>query len=286
MNCVKCKSQIADDAEFCPVCGRNQKGKQKKPFFVLFVITLLLLLAALSFIIFNRSGDKQYKKIEGPGAGSPVEAAANYLEAMKNCDIDGMLSCCAIESVVDNWNEEAYFDKYNGLGCYGEIFLQNTNFDTGINYERRRAEFFTQINQQLMRIAGITWNYIPASNLDIVNQDGLDQSIATDIDSYAATIGNIKELSASDLFDEDTCQEIDYSLEKQKEKDLPIYGIDDLTPVALSFECNGDTYIFFATACEYDGRWYILEFQGLYGKKYVPASLDDDATALGIVQQN
>ena len=52
---------------------------------------------------------------EGAGFSSPEEAVEAYLEYMNQGDIQGMLSCFAIESYVEHMDPEAYLTYIGGV---------------------------------------------------------------------------------------------------------------------------------------------------------------------------
>ncbi len=179
MICANCGNQIPNNATVCPLCGMqyiqnnaqaqpvyqpaaqpiyqaaSSTEKKKKSFFPAFIITLAMLVIAVVILVITGLKPKKggsgnsSASIEGNGFKSPVAAAEHYLEALRDCDVNEMLSCCAIESLVDNYDAVACAERLTALMPTVEVYVQESDFDRSLNIERRRAYLANQISRNI-----------------------------------------------------------------------------------------------------------------------------------------
>lgn len=156
--CTGCGTQLADEAQFCSVCGKRTEEPQaqaggaggkgqpqagaggagenrqppaapdartakKGPGWILFLL-LGFAAAAIVMVILLATGILRMDlggsepRLEGEGFDSPEEAAVAYAEYLKKGDLEGMLSTFAVESYVDNFDLEAYCELLGNFQLY------------------------------------------------------------------------------------------------------------------------------------------------------------------------
>lgn len=62
MFCQNCGKEIADDAAFCPVCGKQIKGKKSRKKFLIGGIIIFVIIIAFCAVIPDESEDSDFQK--------------------------------------------------------------------------------------------------------------------------------------------------------------------------------------------------------------------------------
>ena len=91
----------------------------------------LLIIFASVFFAFSLSA----QTFEGKGFASPEKAVKEYLNAIKECDYDKIVSCYAIESYVKKYDVEQFIKRLNCATVTMQMIYPKDNFlnQIGIN---------------------------------------------------------------------------------------------------------------------------------------------------------
>ena len=245
------------------------------------LLAVILLIAG----VFSAGG----KTIEGPGYSTPEEAAEAYLTALRDQDVDAMVAAFAVESYAANYDFEAMVERINSYNINLDMPFPNTNdYTRQMNAERRRDGIVSQIIFQYMLYnAPDALNNGAAVTFD--DSDALSdfaKGFERDTEDYifddlvitaSLSTENIAEDTSWEDLPEDILEDIpEESLDRllalylsdanqeNIERLAEIFGVEDgdVVNVAVFFEADGDTWVFFPQVIQYDGRWYLQVLQG------------------------
>jgi hypothetical protein len=221
-----------------------------------------ILLAAILLIagVFSAGG----QKIEGPGFASPEDAAKAYLEALRDQDVDAMLSTFAVESYVAHYDLEAMVERLKAYMPNLEIRLPNTNeYNRQLNIASRRNQLAAMIVNQY-----IYYNAPDAlsDGAPIMFEDS--GKIADFIEDLERDTGDyvFADLEIGDTLEPEDVSDMymtDMNLENIA-RQAKTFGADedDVANVAITFEADGEDWVFCPQAVRYDGKWYLQSAQG------------------------
>lgn len=236
--------------------------------------------------------------IKGPGFDTPEDAAEAYLTALRDQDIDAMISCFAVESYADHYDFEYMTERINAYYYSWDMPYPNTSeYNRMLNIEGRRGGIVKQIMIQYMYynapealnngaqvyyedrgalsdfiddFGDATQEYV-FSDLNVIaalSSEGLSDDPK---DALDALLEKLPEDVRDELTDEVPEDEIEYMLglylseENQTNlaRQVKAFGakIDDVASVAIIFEGSGDTWLFCPQAIRYDGKWYLQLLQ-------------------------
>lgn len=259
---------------FCPKCGatipdadNKEKSGSKVVKNILLVLLILVLMAvsglgtAAYMTFHNKTSGATY---EGKGYNTPEEAAKAYAEAFANKDINEMLSCCAIESYVDNLDYEAQIERY---GAYmptifgGPIMTGDDEATRQINIEERKGQLTNFIIRAYLRVSQPIDSPI-FSGLALQVGDGkeYDADEIVDLLKGASDIDSIKVGDVEDCYyflqasSNDNSDKMHKTLKK-------VYG-GKIEWLGVELEIDGEDYVMFVDAIQYDEKWYILAPHG------------------------
>lgn len=215
--------------------------------------------------------------IEGTGYDTPEEAAEAYLEALKNQDLDAMVATFAVESYVDNFDYEAYLNR---LQAYSPGYRFSFSYPNNSEYIRQmniatRVSLITQIidlqytvfNLPEVMTQGIT---IPLSDEEEVKNFIAEYEKATE--NYVFEDLKITGTLAPEEFLEAYAEDLVelYASDRYKEimdNRAIVLGLDgeDVANVVITFEANGQNWIFYPQLAKYEDKWYMESFVGNFG---------------------
>lgn len=197
-------------------------------------------------------------QIEGPGFGSPEEAATAYLEALGQLDAGAMVSTFAVESYVEHCDLEAYLE-------WSRSYLPNDSICPLPADSARSAAVAIRHLRVLQRAVGVVVSGFVSPSLGadasgIRFEDEADiaqfrQEIDADLDRFKSNgISEVTRVDPNTLID-------DYPRFEERDRSSEALGVADSAVEFLlfSFTANGETYYFAPTAVAYDGRWFLAE---------------------------
>ncbi len=210
-------------------------------------------------------------KLEGEGYESPEKAVEAYLNYLKNEDIKGAMSTFAVESYVDNYDIEEYYNYaqsfsafiVNGAQTYAG-FYSDSVISRDMNIEARRSYIYSGIHDQIMQIMldktdedKIVENYYykktfaeeNISTENVMNFLSIDPALEDSI-----VIGDFLSVEDFDVQPDFLKIALD-----SKEK----CWSSDVEAVAVEVNISGKDYILFMLCVCYDEKWYIAEFSNV-----------------------
>jgi hypothetical protein len=221
-----------------------------------------ILLAAILLIagVFSAGGGR----IEGPGFATPEDAAKAYLEGLKNQDVDAMISAFAVETYAENYDFAALVERIRSYQPTLEMRMPSGN------------EYTRQLNVQSRRnqvVAGIINQYMCYNAPDELND--YNPTMLEDPDAVANFVDKFKRdtedyvfegLKIAEVLDPEDLSDM-YMAEANQEniaKQAKTFGVeaDDVANVAITFEADGQTWIFCPQTVRYNGKWYLQSLQG------------------------
>jgi len=300
MFCSNCGGKLDQEVKFCSYCGKEMStvpkatvqetlftastpnppmqqpadatprsvSKNRKGKYILFALSGIVIGAILLAAIFFATGmlSSDVKTLEGPGFSTPEDAAKAYLTGLRDQDINAMISAFAIESYVDNYDFEASVERIQTYQMYADIFLPNTSdYTVQLNIAARRNQITRLINMQYML-------YNTPEELN----DGTPVTFSKD-DTAAIQdfVAKFEQDTNNYIFEdleitgtvppEDLAEAyMDERNQQNIAKQAVTFGADadDVVNVAITFEADGQTWVFCPQLVRYDSKWYIQSSQG------------------------
>lgn len=302
MNCKQCGYLLSENNSICPACGNeaigtpgsedqatptvaqkiplsetttesqthrsypNSSSKKSNPFLksLIFGVVGMAIGAAALFAIFlingiSSTGDA---KIEGNGYDTPEEAAEAYLIALRDQDMDAMLSTFAIESYIENYDLNAMVERLQAYTPYMEVpFPNSIPYTKELNLEARRSSITHSISNQYQFFNELLKDFYYGQTIvlhdypDLV--DDMEEATEDYIFEDLEITGSMDPEDIIGLYEEERNQE---NIAKQAK----VFGAkaDEVANVVITFEADGEEYVFCPQLVEYDGRWYIQSLQG------------------------
>ena len=233
--------------------------KLKSAFIIVLVIAVLLVayIVLNAVGIINFGGAKGAGRAEGTGFDSPEKCVEAYMEYFKNGDYNGMLSCYAIETAVDNFDMEGYVERLQCITPTLNLVLADDDFSKSMSAEQLRYRVFTSIRSASWYLANCNFlvDGLPVALESEGNaKDLIEDFLPSDIQSRLAQIEYNEILDESDEIVERCLTE---QLKENAKEQSAYFGSDDYEPIAIDFSVGKDDYYLFLDMLEYDSKWYI-----------------------------
>ncbi len=247
------------------------------------IITLVITALLATYIvvssvgILNFGAAEEPNRVEGAGYDSPEECVEAYMEYFKNGDYNGMLSCYAIETAVENFSMEKYIERLQAINPSSTIVIADDDFSKSVSAEQLRYRIFNSIR-------GASWYLADCSFLtDGMNvQPESDQSLEDFVDEVLPsgiqeTLSNIEYNGMLDENDEFVENYYKDQTKKNAKGQAAHFGSDDFEPVAVDFSVGKDDYYLFLDMLEYNEKWYIKPdssfLSSIYGIPYTQGNV-------------
>lgn len=200
---------------------------------------------------------------QGPGFETPEEAAMAFVEGLREGDIDAMAGVFAIESFAESCDNAALLEFTRAYSPVGGLcpYPATTDLGAAANLEARRVDVRSTVVQTVtIHTSPQLWNDgTPEMLTDEQAIDDFIQQTASDFENYPfANLENATSVEPGTLYDEyDSVAELNESA-------AAMAGLapDDYVDVAITFEIDGETWLFAPSAGRYDGRWYLTHQGG------------------------
>lgn len=260
------------------------------------VILLLVILFATGMFSSDvkAKGGFSGKTIEGSGFSTPEDAAKAYLNGLRDQDMDAMLSAFAVESYVDNYDLELLLERIKAYYMNSEIILPNTNdYTRQINVLSRTNSIFGSIRMQYMlfnapdELNGFSPIMFTSEDTNEIQDFVAD--FEQDTDNYIF----------EDLVITGTMQPEELTAVYLDEKNInnitaqaKTFGADaeDVANVVITFEADGQTWVYCPQAVRYDSKWYLQSSQGnlanLLGMSYYTGGIAPYSSGQIEIQQS
>ncbi len=282
MFCSQCGKKLDRDARFCVYCGKEAAGaesarasvpsveqkvsKSPKGKNLLFGACGTALGAIFLAVIFLIMGVISFggTTIEGSGFATPEDAAKAYLKGLRDQDLDAMLSVFAVESYAAHYDFEAMVEWLASYQPNLEMRLPGTNEYTGrLNIEMHRNQIVNQIITQYMayNASDELNDYKPVILEDPAELKEFVEKFENDTQDYVfADIQITGAMQPEDLSEMYLVEQNQQNIARQ----AMIYGVNtgDVANVVITFEADGQEWIFCPQAIRYDGKWYLQSLQG------------------------
>ncbi len=287
MYCSDCGGKLEQGTRFCTHCGRavaaattpdrpaqqppsakpDAAPKAPKGRCLLFGLSGTAVGALLLAVILFAAGilaPGGTAKTEGAGFATPEDAAKAYLTGLKNQDMDAMISVFAVESYVDNYDFGALVERLMSYVPTFEIRLPNTNeYTRQMNIASRRNQIAGSILNQYMcfNTPDQLNDYTPTMLKD-------PEAVADFVEAFER---DTKDYIFSDLKITGTMapeELLDVYYDEANQQNIARQAItfgadaDDVANIIVTFEADGQTWLFCPQAVRYNGRWYLQSLQG------------------------
>lgn len=246
-----------------------KKGSGKAIFLIIGLAVGVVLTALVTCIVLKMNSDKAPKTVEGAGYDSAEEAVDAYLNYLKEGNLEGVISTFAIESYVDNYDMEAYYDRIQQFNSFitngGQMttgFYFDSDMSRDLNIESRRAYILYCLHKQLMEIA--VRNTDEEDVVDAVTDMRVymfhdDDDIESVMD-FLATDPELDSIEIKKHLDED-----DYDFASEEVMNMAVKSLkkcwgSDIEQVVVEIEIGDEDYTLFMLCVCYDGKWYIADF--------------------------
>ena len=224
------------------------------------------------------------EKIEGKGFDSAEEAAAAYLDAFRDEDLERMISAFAIESFVKNIDMETYLYVFGYFQPWGPVFLDDNGFESAMNLEWRRNWVAESISTKYRHLSLSDPETLPDSSYLVPSGDALyakldvgrskkevaaftkwlNRCFTTLPIKTLKLIGFIPRISLEDSLLAKSDLE---AIEKEEQERAERIGADTLISCVALFELASDLYLFTPDTVCYEGKWFICSLGGDTSRK-------------------
>ncbi len=270
MKCKNCGSTIANNNEFCTNCGtkieRTEKKATSKAAFiivtVLLIISLVLNVIALAIggISLVGSFSNEARSETEIGYTSPEKAAEAFADALKKCDVNGIVSTFAVDKYCEHFNLERYLNVMRAFTYMNDQLPKTDDFNKTINTATRKNAIISELK----------WFYFglhesfDGKSVAILNGDstGLFLEYLSSFDfskeMSEATFGSI--LGVNDF------ESLNISAYERNTEQIKRYlDYEDITSFAIEFDYKGDEYYIYLDVVLLDGKWYNLSMKSALG---------------------
>ncbi len=194
-------------------------------------------------------------RIESEGFDTPEEAVTAYLEGLKACDTEQMLSTFSVESYAQNFNMQAYLEHTQAyMYLTQEVAFPTVNdFTKAMTASKRKGQLQEDILKQGNGL--YSWNcFLTDTELEqgaFFTWEELQEKLELD------------SVEVIDFIPPETFAEDERMKQATKEfwsQRAGIYGADQIQDCVTVFTCGGEKYCLFMEVAQYDGRWYNHSF--------------------------
>ncbi|MDO4323260.1 MAG: hypothetical protein Q4C61_12105 [Lachnospiraceae bacterium] len=187
-------------------------------------------------------------KVEGEGYLTSREAVAAYIEAIKSCNIEKIISTFAVESYVDYFDFDSLIETNEKYMPYIMFLPQRDELARKINIENRRSNIITEI-------ANSYKNYALSSDH---NYDNSFSYLLTDFGTAENMMdkifaNDVEKLYSSILF---TGEFVDQEYEEYE--NFEHLGADEISTEVAVIEMGGQRKLLYMHTVRYGDKWYML----------------------------
>ena len=258
MKCTKCGHNITKKQAFCSACGAEAPElPPKNPFPVKIVLCIALALSVIVNIVLLLPSGFSSQQIEGKGFDSPEAAATAYIEAMRECDVDKMISTFAVESYLKHFSLEGYIKKYRAIMFDTNLPLPSGNiYNEEVNKYIRLSEISTCIRRGYLELIGFDYVRSHFWNDDDEREEIINNLTVLDLETKMSHI-NVYRAVTEEYFD---YNKNDY--DRQIDDIMSYLNVTDLCDVAIDLEFDGEKYYLFMLTAKINGNWYNIRTAG------------------------
>ena len=259
--------------------AKQKKGRGPLWFLAGALVIAALVAGLLAAGIFRFSagglskGAKGRAGIEGAGYDSPEEALTAYAEALRDQDIDRLLSTFSVETYVDNYDAVKQAERLSAVQRPQIYEYPISNGEEGflrdIDVEKRIKMIISCVVYQVETLAYCNSGF--DEDFDkIFNGEMLIGTPESDFNYVFEMARDIPDLSSLEVVEAVSPEELsdlfaDKANRDNLKKQRKIIAADDYTSAALIVEIDGEEYYLMMDAACYDGKWYNITPGGNLG---------------------
>jgi len=234
----------------------------------------ILLMTMLSLCLFFSLNAQAF---QGKGADSPEKAVSEYLNSLKSCDYNQIISCYAIESFVECYDINQYIEKMSCANISMKMIYPNDGL-------LKQTAVFEILDSIIRTVKYQIWNlcdkdFFKEGNLIMLQystEDVINKVFPCNAEERLSSLKFQDFISEEEFLIylytgfftsdpsiyEDEIYEQKENLDRYHEKTRKIYGCDDIQDVSASFFIEGEKYFIFAETLKYGDKWYLSPNQG------------------------
>ena len=253
MKCTTCGHHITNKQAFCSACGtRAPELVHKKPFPLLAVLCVALILSVIVNILLLLFSNSTSQQIEGEGFSSPEAAVMAYIKAFRNGDVDEAVSTFAIESYIECFSTEHYIQEYKNIHLNTTTLLTDCNAHyQGSNTYCRLYDVSNSVRKGYLELADIKYN-TPYHFWD--DEKGIDEFLKQLNSSVLED--KLSHMKIGSVFSHEAFEYDKSSYDASISTMLSYLNVIDLRDVVVELEIGGEEYYLFMLTANIDGKWY------------------------------
>lgn len=258
--CTACGAGLSTELQYQPSLTDNKAGKAPKaknkpgvPVLLLGSVSIILVVALVLSLtgVFGASGAAYASK----SFMAPEDVVNYFVGCIKNGDIDGALSACAINEEAKGFDYKAYLERVKAA-----LPMSNTLLPS--EYKQYLDYNSTKLRQQaeIQTIALIISFQVADKYKDLMNGKTVMLNSGKLADQIEDIYNNLEPADLKDLtiIEIDKAKQHDTATNRETQKKMAnIYGADDEQFRSVLYEYNGDYYMGGFTLIEYNSRWMI-----------------------------
>ena len=277
----QCGNEVSQEQSFCNT--HETAASKRRPKGILTIILSVALAVSVAVNIISLLGKGNPNKFEGKGFSSPEKAIAAYVEALREGDIEKMLSTFAIESYVERFDFEAYLRKNPSimLSAIGMSLPDGGTYRPKLNIYSRLAAIFGEIRYGYFALIDVDPTLIKKVPIGDEMDEGIEaltkELSGNAFDQKRARIKTGDVLIGEDL---DPNEEI---LEFMLDSYSSYLDVDDFCEVAIEIEFDENDFLLYMLTVEINGRWYNMTTYCPSGQRH--ANQNDTILIGGFLKQ-
>ena len=251
-----------------PAPEPQKKGFGKGTFLIIGLTIGVVFTCLLFAVVMTMKSKKAPAKLEGAGYESAEEAVEAYVNFLKEENFEGIISTFAVESYLDNYDMEEYFDYVQTSNVYAATgglittgFYSDSDFSRDLTIESRRAYILSGIHRQLLQVmvqntdeeelAENVFDGAAVRQVEDVDTEAIMNFLSTDLDLDTIELGHYRDEKYYDLPKD--------SIKRYLKDYEDIWGAE-LEMVTVELEIDDEDYTLFMLCVCYDGKWYVADF--------------------------
>ena len=251
-----------------PAPEPQKKGFGKGTFLIIGLTIGVVFTCLLFAVVMTMKSKKAPAKLEGAGYESAEEAVEAYVNFLKEENFEGIISTFAVESYLDNYDMEEYFDYVQTFNVYAATgglittgFYSDSDFSRDLTIESRRAYILSGIHRQLLQVmvqntdeeelAENVFDGAAVRQVEDVDTEAIMNFLSTDLDLDTIELGHYRDEKYYDIPKD--------SIKRYLKDYEDIWGAE-LEMVTVELEIDDEDYTLFMLCVCYDGKWYVADF--------------------------
>ena len=234
------------------------RASKSRPKGIKIIVAVLVLVLVFVTVLIATRGGQGVNIIAQDGFRNPEDAVIQYLEGLRDSDLNKMLSAFAIEVYVENQDFQALLNRIHAYYPTMEIRMPNANdFVMSINSEKRRSDIMNSIEGQFLNLAQVGFDVNSVHHIEDPEEF---------VDNFIGYLlsPNLRSLEVVGFIPPEKLSEVYLSPENQNNIEWQTYHlrIDERESKVAVFNLDDQRHILIVEVGSYNGRWFILQFGG------------------------